>query len=37
MMAARNANRPAGTDPVRINIKVGPQAVINNPIELPDK
>ena len=37
MMAARNANRPAGTDPVRINIKVGPQPVVNNPIELPEK
>lgn len=37
MMAAHNANRPAGTDPIRINIKVGPQPVINNPIELPDK
>jgi GLPGLI family protein len=37
MMAARNANRPAGADPMRINIKVGPQPVINNPIELPGK
>ena len=37
MMAARNANRPAGSDPIRINIKVGPQPVINNPIELPEK
>jgi GLPGLI family protein len=36
-MAARNANRPAGSDPMRINIKVGPQAVVNNPIELPGK
>jgi GLPGLI family protein len=37
MIAARNANRPAGSDPMRINIKVGPQPVINNPIELPEK
>jgi GLPGLI family protein len=37
MMAARNANRPAGSDPIHINIKVGPQPVINNPIELSDK
>jgi GLPGLI family protein len=37
MMAAHNANRPAGSDPIRINIKVGPQPVINNPIELPEK
>ena len=37
MMAARNANRPAGSDPIRINIKVGPQPVINNPIELSEK
>jgi GLPGLI family protein len=36
-MAARNANRPAGSDPMRINIKVAPQPVINNPIELPGK
>ncbi|HEY9003581.1 MAG TPA: GLPGLI family protein [Mucilaginibacter sp.] len=36
-VAMHNANRPAGTDPVRINIKLGPQAVVNNPIELPDK
>lgn len=34
MMAARNANRPAGSDPIRINIKMGPPPVINNPIEL---
>jgi len=37
MMAARNANRPAGSDPIRINIKVGPQPVVNNPIELSEK
>lgn len=36
-VAMHNANRPAGTDPVRINIKLGPQAVVNNPIELPEK
>jgi GLPGLI family protein len=37
MMAAHNANRPAGSDPIRINIKVAPQPVINNPIELSQK
>lgn len=37
MMAAHNANRPAGSDPIRINIKLGPQPVINNPIELSEK
>ncbi|MBS1525833.1 MAG: GLPGLI family protein [Bacteroidetes bacterium] len=36
-MAAHNANRPAGSDQMKINIKVGPQPVINNPIELPDR
>ena len=36
-VAMHNANRPAGTDPIRINIKMGPQPVVNNPIELPDK
>lgn len=36
-MAARNANLPSGADHVMIKIKAGPQAVINNPIELPDK
>jgi len=36
-VAMHNANRPAGSDPVRINIKMGPQPVVNNPIELPDK
>lgn len=36
-MAMRNANRPAGADPIRINIKMGPQPVINNPIELSGK
>jgi GLPGLI family protein len=36
-MAARNANLPPGADHVMIKIKAGPQAVINNPIELPDK
>jgi len=37
MMAAHNANRPAGSDQMKINIKVSPQPVINNPIELPGK
>jgi GLPGLI family protein len=37
MMAAHNANRPAGSDQMKINIKMGPQPVINNPIELPGK
>jgi GLPGLI family protein len=37
MMAAHNANRPAGSDPIRINIKMGPEQVINNPIELSEK
>jgi GLPGLI family protein len=37
MMAAHNANRPAGSDQMKINIKMGPQPVINNPIELPEK
>jgi len=36
-MAARNANLPPGADHIRMKIKVGPQAVINNPIELPGK
>jgi GLPGLI family protein len=36
-VAMHNANRPAGTDPVRLNIKLGPPQVNNNPIELPDK
>ncbi|MBS1522097.1 MAG: GLPGLI family protein [Bacteroidetes bacterium] len=36
-VAMHNANRPAGTDPVRINIKMGPPPVVNNPIELADK
>jgi GLPGLI family protein len=36
-MAARNANLPPGADHVRIKIKAGPQPVINNPIELPEK
>jgi GLPGLI family protein len=36
-VAMHNANRPAGADPIRINIKLGPQPVINNPIELPEK
>ena len=36
-MAARNANLPPGADHVRIKIKAGPQPVINNPIELPNK
>ncbi|MGZ3890979.1 MAG: GLPGLI family protein, partial [Mucilaginibacter sp.] len=37
MMAAHNANRPAGSDQMVIKIKAGPQPVINNPIELPGK
>ena len=37
MMAAHNANRPAGSDQMKIKIKAGPQPVINNPIELPGK
>ena len=36
-MAARNANLPPGADHVMIKIKAGPQAVVNNPIELPEK
>ena len=36
-MAARNANLPPGADHMMIKIKAGPQAVVNNPIELPDK
>src|ERR1700761_9559959 len=36
-MAARNANLPPGADHVMIKIKPGPQAVVNNPIELPGK
>lgn len=36
-IAMRNANRPAGSDPMRINIKIAPQPAINNPIELPGK
>ena len=36
-VAMHNANRPAGADPVRIDIKMGPQPVVNNPIELPQK
>jgi GLPGLI family protein len=36
-MAARNANLPPGADHIRMKIKTGPQAVINNPIELPGK
>jgi hypothetical protein len=36
-MAARNANLPPGADHIRIKIKAGPQPVINNPIELPNK
>jgi len=36
-MAARNANLPAGADHIKMNIKVGPQPVVNNPIELPGK
>jgi GLPGLI family protein len=36
-VAARNANLPAGADHIRMKIKVGPQAVVNNPIELPGK
>jgi len=36
-VAARNANLPPGADHIRMKIKVGPQAVVNNPIELPGK
>jgi GLPGLI family protein len=36
-VAARNANLPPGAGHIRMDIKVGPQAVINNPIELPEK
>lgn len=36
-MAARNANLPAGAGHMMIKIKPGPQEVVNNPIELPDK
>lgn len=36
-MAARNENLPAGGDHIKMNIKVGPQPVVNNPIELPGK
>lgn len=36
-LAARNANLPGGADHIKMNIKVGPQPVINNPIELPGK
>ena len=36
-VAARNANLPPGAGHIRMDIKVGPQTVINNPIELPDK
>lgn len=36
-VAMHNANRPAGSDPVRINIKMGPPPVVNNPVELPEK
>lgn len=36
-MAARNANLPPGADHIRMKIKVGPQTMINNPIELPGK
>jgi GLPGLI family protein len=36
-MAARNANLPSGADHMMIKIKAGPQAVVNNPIELPGK
>ncbi len=36
-VAMHNANRPAGADPIRIDIKMGPQPVVNNPIELTEK
>lgn len=36
-VAARNANLPPGADHIMMKIKMGPQAVINNPIELPGK
>ncbi len=34
---ARNANLPPGGGHIQMDIKAGPQAVINNPIELPGK
>jgi len=40
MMASSGMNRPGNTNgpgPDHIKIKLGPQAVINNPIELPEK
>lgn len=37
MMAAHNANLPANAPRPQIKIRVGPQPVINNPIELPEK
>jgi GLPGLI family protein len=39
MLDARNASMPGGGNgpKMKIDIKVGPQAVINNPIELPEK
>ena len=35
--AQRNGDNPGGPQPDNIRIKVGPQPVINNPIELPGK
>ena len=39
MLDARNASMPGGGNgpKMKIDIKVGPQAVVNNPIELPEK
>ena len=39
MLDARNASVPGGGNgpKMKIDIKVGPQPVINNPIELPEK
>lgn len=37
MLAAQAANMPGGGPKMNMKIKVGPQPVINNPIELPEK
>ncbi len=37
MMAAQAGNMPGNGPKPHINIKLGPQAVINNPIELPER
>jgi GLPGLI family protein len=36
-VAARNANLPPGAGHIKMDIKAGPQEVMNNPIELPGK